>query len=71
MTGWMHFLFDLYEQLPVITPVGFITGDGSVVKDVSGLSAQQQEWLNKYQILCYSGLIDLTDEVRPFFRLSE
>ena len=28
LTGFMSFLSQLYEELPVITPVGIITGDG-------------------------------------------
>ena len=32
LTGFMNFLSRLYEELPVITPVGLITGDGQAVK---------------------------------------
>lgn len=70
MTGWMNFLSELYDHLPVITPVGFITADGTVVRNESDLTKEQQEWLHKYQMLCYCGLIDLDDETRPFFRLT-
>jgi len=71
MTGWMNFLADLYEHLPVITPVGFITGNGTAVSDVSGLTEEEQQWLQKYHTLCYTGLMNLTDAAYPFFHLNQ
>lgn len=66
LTGYMNFLSQMYEELPVITPVGFITKDGQSLER-SGLNEDQQEWLRRYEILNYCGMLDLFDEARPFF----
>lgn len=68
LTGFMSFLSQLYEELPVITPVGIITGDGQAVKREE-LTEEQQEWLMAYETLNYCGIVDLVDEVRPMFCL--
>lgn len=68
LTGFMNFLSQLYEELPVIAPVGLITGDGQVVKREE-LTGEQQEWLMAYETLNYCGIVDLDDEVRPMFCL--
>ena len=66
MTGYMNFLSRLYEQLPVITPVGFITGAGECLEEEE-LSQTQREWLHTYQVLNYCGMTDLFDRARPMF----
>lgn len=66
LTGYMNFLSQMYEELPAITPVGLVTGDGDFVKK-SGLDEGQQEWLRTYEILNYCGMVDLFDEARPMF----
>lgn len=68
LTGFMNFLSRLYEELPVITPVGLITGDGQAVKREE-LTGEQQEWLLTYETLNYCGIVDLDNEVRPMFCL--
>ncbi len=68
LTGFMNFLSQLYEELPVITPVGLITGDGQAVKREE-LTGEQQEWLLAYETLNYCGIVDLDEEVRPMFCL--
>ena len=68
LTGFMSFLSRLYEELPVITPVGLITGDGQTVKREE-LTGEQQEWLLTYETLNYCGIVDLDNEVRPMFCL--
>lgn len=68
LTGFMNFLSRLYEELPVITPVGLITGDGQAVKREE-LTGEQQEWLLDYETLNYCGIVDLDEEVRPMFCL--
>ena len=68
LTGFMSFLSQLYEELPVITPVGIITGDGQAVKREE-LTEEQQEWLMAYETLNHCGIVDLDDEVRPMFCL--
>jgi len=66
MTGYMNFLAQLYQELPVITPVGMITADGEYLKKEE-LSERQQEWLWRYEMLNYSGMKDLFDEIREFY----
>lgn len=66
LTGYMEFLSELYEVLPAVTPVGFVTADGQFLKK-SELSAEQQDWLWKYEVLNYCGMVDLFDEARPMF----
>ena len=66
LTGYMNFLAQMYQELPVITPVGLITADGQTLTE-SELNEEQQEWLWKYETFNYCGMIDLFDEARPFF----
>ena len=68
LTGFMNFLSQMYEELPAVTPVGFVTGDGRFLGEKE-LSAEQREWLDQYEILNYCGMIDLFDEARPMFCL--
>ena len=66
MTGYMNFLSQMYEELPAITPVGFVTGEGEYLSEEE-LSDSQKEWLRRYEILNYCGMIDLFDEARSMF----
>ncbi len=66
LTGYMNFLAQMYEELPVITPVGFIDRDGNCLAR-SELDEEQQRWLADYEVLNYCGLIDLFDEARGMF----
>ncbi len=66
LTGYMEFLSDLYQVMPAITPVGFVTADGEFLSK-SELSQEQQEWLWKYEVLNYCGMVDLFNEARPMF----
>ena len=68
LTGYMNFLLQMYEQLPAITPVGFVTGDGRFLTK-GELDEEQREWLWKYEVLNYCGMVDLFDEARPMFFL--
>ena len=67
MTGFMNFLSQLYEELPAVTPVGFITGDGQYLAR-SELNEEQRRLLDIYETLNYCGMVDLFDEARPMFR---
>ena len=66
LTGYMEFLSELYEVMPAITPVGFVAADGSFLTE-SELSGEQRDWLWKYEVLNYCGMMDLFDEARPMF----
>ena len=70
MTGFMNFLSQMYEDLPAITPVGFVTADGQFLSEEE-LSEADQEWLRQYEILNYCGMVDLFDEARPMFCTQE
>lgn len=70
MTGFMNFLSQLYETLPVITPVGLITGEGEYVKK-DELDDGQKALLRDYEVLNYCGMLDLFDEARPMFCFHE
>ena len=70
MTGFMNFLSQMYEDLPAITPVGFVTSDGQFLSEEE-LSEEDQEWLRQYEILNYCGMVDLFDEARPMFCTQE
>lgn len=67
MTGWMHFLSDLHEHIPVITPAGYITADGTAVRDAAQLSPEQQDWLQKYEVLAYTAVKVPSEEYDFFF----
>ncbi len=69
LTGWMNFLSDLHQHIPVITPVGYITADGTVVKKSEQLSSEQQQWLHKYKTLAYCAIKDLSEDTESFFHL--
>ena len=71
MTGWLNFLSDLHEHIPVITPVGYITADGSVIKESRQLSPEQQDWLHKYEILAYSAIKKPSAQNAFFFHLPQ
>ena len=68
LTGYMNFLSQLYEVLPVITPVGLISAQGEFLTDEE-LDEEQQEWLITYETLNYCGMVDLFDEARPMYCL--
>ncbi|MBE6973562.1 MAG: LTA synthase family protein [Ruminococcaceae bacterium] len=71
LTGWMNFLSDLHDRIPVITPVGYITADGTVVKDFDQLSPEQQDWLHKYEMLAYSAIKNVSENNASFFHLPQ
>ena len=70
LTGYQNFLSQMYQELPAITPVGFVTADGEFLEE-NELNEEQQEWLRRYEILNYCGLMDLFDEARPMFVLEQ
>lgn len=67
MTGWMDFLSQLYRQLPVITPVGYITADGQICAQADDLPESLRQWLSDYERLCYRALMDPQPETQDFF----
>ncbi len=68
LTGYMNFLAQLYEVLPVITPVGFLTAQGEFLTEEE-LDETQRAWFMTYETLNYCGMVDLFDEARPMFCL--
>ena len=68
MTNYMNFLMELHEVLPAITPVGCVTADGSF-RGVWELSNEEAQWIRNYEALNYAGMVDLTDDLRPYYRI--
>lgn len=67
MTGWMNFLSQLYDRMPVVTTSGYVTAEGLLTADAGELTAEQQRWLREYEILAYCALKDNSDETDHFF----
>ena len=66
-SGWMNFLLRLSEQIPVVSPAGYVTADGQVTDDPAKLSDEQRQWLLWHEQLCYCGLRDMGEETKLFF----
>lgn len=70
LTGYQEFLYSLMEELPVITPAGCITSDGTVIgKDDAFPSFQYYSFYNKYDFLIHNFLFD-DDRQDEFFFLN-
>ena len=69
LTGQQELLLDLVQEFDAINPAGYLTTDGVGTDDRGALSAQQQELLQKYEIMAYCNLFE--PEIRPegFFYL--
>lgn len=59
-TGYMDFLLDLYQELPMINTQGYITSEGLLTDDVEDLTEEQQEALLQYEYLSYYNLFTKT-----------
>ena len=66
-SGWMNFLSQLSQKLPVVSPAGYVTADGQVTAEAADLTDEQRQWLLWYEQLCYCGLRDMDEEAKPFF----
>nr|WP_304776282.1 LTA synthase family protein [uncultured Faecalibaculum sp.] len=44
MTGYMNFLYQMYQELPAVTPVGFAAADGQFLSKAE-LNEEQRDWL--------------------------
>ncbi|MCD7906487.1 MAG: hypothetical protein LUH04_02085 [Clostridium sp.] len=70
-TGHMDFLANLYEEVPVIGRVGYITADGTVVEEAEDLPEETQELLAQYEMLSYYNLFQRDEDVdNSFFLLT-
>jgi len=70
LTGYMNFLLQMYEELPAVTPVGFVTAEGQFLSKAE-LDEAQQDWLWRYEVLNYCGMVGLFDEARSMFYVEE
>ena len=68
--AFVQLVADTQQQLPAITPVGILTADGQYLKR-DELNEEQQALLEQYSILNYCGMVDLFDEARDMFCVSE
>ncbi|MBQ3556913.1 MAG: LTA synthase family protein [Oscillospiraceae bacterium] len=66
-SGWMNFLSQLSEIMPVVSPAGYVTADGQITADTADLPPEQRQWLLWYEQLCYCGLRDMSEETKMFF----
>ena len=66
LTGFQTFLDEMYQVLPVITPVGMINSQGQAVTKAE-LTEEEQQWLDDYEMLNYCGMIDLFSDASPYF----
>lgn len=55
-TGYMDFLADIYEELPVVQTIGYINREGLLTDTEEDLTEEQQALLEKYQQLSYYNL---------------
>lgn len=69
-SGWMNFLSQLSGQLPVVSPAGYVTADGQVTDDPADLIPEQQRWLERYELLAYCGLRDMSAETSAFYQMN-
>ena len=67
MTGWMHFLRQLSDRLPVVSTSGYITADGTLTDKADTLSPEELQWLQDYRILAYCALKDISPDTHGFF----
>ncbi|MCD7886765.1 MAG: LTA synthase family protein [Clostridiales bacterium] len=70
-TGYMDFLSDLYEELPVVGRVGYITADGTVVEEAEDLPEETQELLAQYEMLSYYNLFQRDEDIDNSFFLPD
>jgi phosphoglycerol transferase MdoB-like AlkP superfamily enzyme len=61
-TGYMDFLLNLYEELPVVQTMGYINQEGTLTDQESELTQKQQEMLSNYEILSYYNLFGYKKE---------
>jgi phosphoglycerol transferase MdoB-like AlkP superfamily enzyme len=61
-TGYMDFLLNLYEELPVVQTMGYINQEGTLTDQESELTQKQQEMLSNYKILSYYNLFGYKKE---------
>ncbi|MBE6956161.1 MAG: LTA synthase family protein [Ruminococcaceae bacterium] len=66
-SGWMNFLSRLSDEIPVVSPAGYVTQDGRVTDDPADLTQAQRQWLEWYEQLCYCGLTE-PERAEEFFR---
>ncbi|MCD7830223.1 MAG: LTA synthase family protein [Clostridiales bacterium] len=70
-TGYMDFLSNLYEELPVVGRVGYITADRTVVEEAEDLPEETQELLAQYEMLSYYNLFQRDEDIDNSFFLPE
>jgi len=68
-TGYQRFLSALREQVPVVSSVGYMDGDGSFTYEAETLSEDAQSALLTYQQLQYNAVFDTEHLLKDFFFL--
>ncbi|MGN1008872.1 MAG: LTA synthase family protein, partial [Butyricicoccus sp.] len=68
LTGYQWFLKQVAEQVPVITPVGYITADGRYSSDAGeALTPAEKALVQQYRILSYNNLFSGDSRADGFF----
>lgn len=68
LTGYQRFLKQVAEQVPVITPVGYITSDGRYSSDAEeNLTAEERALVQQYRLISYNNLFAGDDRADGFF----
>jgi hypothetical protein len=71
-TPYMDFLAELYESLPVVNRVGYVTADGQVVESKEELPEDIQELLGQYETLSYYNLFQRNEDIdQSFFSVQQ
>ncbi|MCQ2443501.1 MAG: LTA synthase family protein [Oscillospiraceae bacterium] len=66
-TAYQDYLMKLYEALPVMGRVSYISADGLVTEDEEALSETQQTLLEQYRILSYYNLFHRKESIDQRF----
>ncbi|MGM9612255.1 MAG: LTA synthase family protein [Butyricicoccus sp.] len=68
LTGYQRFLKQVAKQVPVITPVGYITADGRYSSDAGeALTPAEKALVQQYRILSYNNLFSGDSRADGFF----
>jgi hypothetical protein len=71
-TPYMDFLAELYESLPVVNRVGYVTAEGQVVESKEELPEDIQELLGQYETLSYYNLFQRNEDIdQSFFSVQQ
>ena len=71
MTGYQHYLLELWQQVPVINTVGVQDAQGNWYGEHETLPQEVAEAVEGYQVLLYNNIFDKSNRLADFFALIE